>query len=476
MMPPRMQPDLYAHLGHLFPDPEDLAEVAAKLDDQRFRSAESLAHESTDDLVAVGLPRAFARTLANAFGPKATAPAPAAPIAVTVTTAQTPATMPRRALLDLFVAGDRSAEVLDAMRERAPRVLVPKAAPALVDAAETEAWLSSPASRNAAAGDTVRGHFRVKTVDDLVSPTIELDPVDLTELDAGFNGATDWRAYPREVRAFVYFVFHDLPTSQRPATSTAAVLDALDAANNDLARLPGRAWKQAVEAWRDAKADDPALEGQVLATIYPTRAARTRSVAPESVLGGPFAGSAAAPVGGALDLRAGLRGADLGAFHKALMSAFPGHDALAQMVYFGLGERLDGFVRSGSLSWEVFDLLTWAGSRDHYGDLLAAARKANPGNPDLRAFAARCAAPAAPAWDAAARKRLRDALSALFDPSRMRVLAVDAEINPDRVTLSGSPTDVALSLVEEAGKAHKIDALLSVAKREYPSAMAQRGF
>lgn len=490
MQPKTMSDALYAALAAMFTDAAVLKEVADKLDDQGFDTVESLAAETVHTLVSLyKLKGAHARKVATALGAEGAATphsAPAAgPLHVTVSTEKTPMTMPRRALLDLFASGNRDAEVLNAMRDRAPLVLTDKATPAVIDAAETESWLASPA-RNARVGDTVRGHFKVRAVEDIVSPTVELDPVTLTELDAGFNGATDWRPFDKAIRAFLYFVFH-VRSDLRPVTTGAAALDALDAARNDLSNLYGRAWKQAVEAWADAKHDDPALEGKVLATLYPTRASlAARHAGLEGGHGRPFlVGSPmrepdAVPSGGAIDLARTLKGLDMKALVEALLSAFPDRASLEQLVSFGLGVRLNTISDGKPLSGTVFDLVNWAGSRGRYADLLKAARDANPGNATLRTFAARCEAPATsvgPTWDADTKRKFRGALTnACQTGVRLRMLAVDARVNVHQVDFSGSPDNAAFSLIEEAVRGGKLNALLAIAQREYPQAMAERGF
>lgn len=490
MQPKSMSDALYFALGAMFADATVLKEVADKLDHQGFDTVESLAAETVHTLVSLyGLKGAHARKVAMALGAESAPAQHAAPLHVTVSTEKTPMTMPLGGLIALFAGGSRDADVLAAMRERVPLVLTDKAKDTdtvmAVDAAETESWCGSPAYRSASVGDTVRGHFRVRAVDDIVAPTVELDAVDLTVLDNGFNGKTDWRPYGRDLRVFLYYVFHELPAAQRPVTSRAAALDALTAARNDLTALYGIAWAEAMDSWRDARKDDPALEGRIVATLYPTRASRARSAGLEGGHGRPFLGGSpalapttSAAVGERIDLSRSLKGHELKAFSVALQSAFPSLSRLEQCVSFGLRENLAAITSGGSLDNTVFTLLTWAASRGRLADLLRAARAANDDNPDLRAFAARCEpAPAGPTWDADTKRRFRVVLANLYPSEKsLRRIALDAQIEPQRVDFDGSATNSAFALIEEAVRGGQINALLAVARQEYPAALSQQGF
>ncbi len=74
-------------------------------------------------------------------------------------------------------------------------------------------------------------------------------------------------------------------------------------------------------------------------------------------------------------------------FQDALLSAVVSESDLAQMVLFGLGERLPEFATtSGTLRDKIYDLLNWVQSRGKMADLIRAARNHNPGNNNLRAF------------------------------------------------------------------------------------------
>lgn len=71
---------------------------------------------------------------------------------------------------------------------------------------------------------------------------------------------------------------------------------------------------------------------------------------------------------------------------EAILSAFPSKSALEQTVFFELGEKLDAIIAGGSLRDVAFQLVAWATANGKDDDLIAGLRKANPGNPVLRAF------------------------------------------------------------------------------------------
>jgi V8-like Glu-specific endopeptidase len=72
----------------------------------------------------------------------------------------------------------------------------------------------------------------------------------------------------------------------------------------------------------------------------------------------------------------------------ALLDAFLTENELAQMVRFGgVVRNLATIAGSGKLGDVVFNLITWAGAHDKTGDLIIAARNANPTNAFLRTFA-----------------------------------------------------------------------------------------
>jgi predicted MPP superfamily phosphohydrolase len=190
-----------------------------------------------------------------------------------------------------------------------------------------------------------------------------------------------------------------------------------------------------------------------------------------------------------------LSGPQLAEFQRTLLSAFPDTASIVEMTRFHLGENLAA-IATGNLRTVVFELLVWAQSRGRLGDLLLAAVRYNPGNPDLRRLAAShgvmLAAPAsafgdtvvaplavplpptvleapAPTNDAAAVRELRATLASLY-PSQIEAarLSDDARLNRARIDLNGSAQTVWFNVLDEARKSNRLGALVEVALAEYP--------
>lgn len=83
-----------------------------------------------------------------------------------------------------------------------------------------------------------------------------------------------------------------------------------------------------------------------------------------------------------------LRGPQYKAFCDAIESAFPSQSEIERAVRFGLDVRLNTITSAGTLPDIAFELVRWAESHERTATLLAALRRANPGNPALKAFAA----------------------------------------------------------------------------------------
>jgi hypothetical protein len=79
----------------------------------------------------------------------------------------------------------------------------------------------------------------------------------------------------------------------------------------------------------------------------------------------------------------------------ALLSAFPSRDALTRMVAYQLDQNLAAIAGGDTLAAVVFNLVGWAHATGQIEQLIAAAQAENPGNPELRAFAAQRAIPPA---------------------------------------------------------------------------------
>ena len=73
---------------------------------------------------------------------------------------------------------------------------------------------------------------------------------------------------------------------------------------------------------------------------------------------------------------------------QALIASFPSVGALEQMVRLELNERLSVVAVGSNLGEIIFKLLEWAEAQGRLVDLIKGACRHNPGNPQLRAFAA----------------------------------------------------------------------------------------
>jgi hypothetical protein len=71
---------------------------------------------------------------------------------------------------------------------------------------------------------------------------------------------------------------------------------------------------------------------------------------------------------------------------QALLSAFPTHGALAQMVRHQLDQDLEQIAGSDKLDDIVFSLINWAEAGGRIEELIEKTHNENPGNPDLKVF------------------------------------------------------------------------------------------
>lgn len=77
---------------------------------------------------------------------------------------------------------------------------------------------------------------------------------------------------------------------------------------------------------------------------------------------------------------------DLRALNAALLSAFGNHGALQRMLLFEMNVRLEQVAGGANQSDVIANLITWAMDGGRLDELVAAARRANPGNPLLKAY------------------------------------------------------------------------------------------
>ena len=78
-----------------------------------------------------------------------------------------------------------------------------------------------------------------------------------------------------------------------------------------------------------------------------------------------------------------IKGKQIEQLHDALISAFPTHSYLEQMVLFELSKNLSEIVAPKNLSHVVTELIIWAKQFDKLDELLAGARSRNPTNKKL---------------------------------------------------------------------------------------------
>lgn len=83
-----------------------------------------------------------------------------------------------------------------------------------------------------------------------------------------------------------------------------------------------------------------------------------------------------------------ITGKQIGQIVDALLSAFPTRADLAMLVAIELDAHLDAITTAPNLRADVFALVQWALARNRLNELLAGARRQNPGNPRLRALPA----------------------------------------------------------------------------------------
>lgn len=83
-----------------------------------------------------------------------------------------------------------------------------------------------------------------------------------------------------------------------------------------------------------------------------------------------------------------LTGAQIAQLLDALLAAYPRRDDLRLMVRVELGENLDAIAGGDTLRAVAFSLIEWAQRTGRVAELIAGARRGNPGNEALEAFAA----------------------------------------------------------------------------------------
>ena len=83
-----------------------------------------------------------------------------------------------------------------------------------------------------------------------------------------------------------------------------------------------------------------------------------------------------------------LSGQQIGQLVDALLGAYPSRDDLRIMVTIELDETLEAIADGANQRVVVFNLVTWAVRGGRVDDLLAGARRGNPGNRSLAVLVA----------------------------------------------------------------------------------------
>lgn len=81
-----------------------------------------------------------------------------------------------------------------------------------------------------------------------------------------------------------------------------------------------------------------------------------------------------------------ISGKQIGQIVDALLSAFPTRADLTMLVAIELDAHLDAITTAPNLRTDIFALVQWAIARNRLNELIAGARRQNPGNPQLRAL------------------------------------------------------------------------------------------
>ncbi|HAJ38786.1 MAG TPA: hypothetical protein DCL15_24225 [Chloroflexi bacterium] len=81
-----------------------------------------------------------------------------------------------------------------------------------------------------------------------------------------------------------------------------------------------------------------------------------------------------------------LTGSQIAQLLDALLAAYPRRDNLRMLVRVELDENLDAIAGGDTLRAVAFSLIEWAQRTGRTADLIAGARRGNPGNPALQAF------------------------------------------------------------------------------------------
>ncbi len=198
-----------------------------------------------------------------------------------------------------------------------------------------------------------------------------------------------------------------------------------------------------------------------------------------SILSAGGGASAANDPNGPIDLSKPLSVQNVGALSKALQSAFPNVNALDELMTYGMGVSLDTVVEAMAYQYVPGKVVAWVISQGRLVELINAASRANPGNPDLKVFVARCKAGEPKVWDRKTITKFRRALEVLYPDGRSaRALVGDTSIDKGRCVFDKDATTVWCSVLDEAERSPQgtLDELLAAVNEDRPGGLAGQGF
>lgn len=139
-----------------------------------------------------------------------------------------------------------------------------------------------------------------------------------------------------------------------------------------------------------------------------------------------------------------LTTAERSALAEAIQAAYYNQAQLEQLVYFGLGEKLDDVAAPGTVPARVMALIQWAEGFGRTDELVRAAHDRNPGNPRLQRFWQRYSLSAQRQVTGQALERLTDSAIRLKNPALWRDQMARAESCVCRVLVNGDPMGTGL--------------------------------
>jgi len=132
-----------------------------------------------------------------------------------------------------------------------------------------------------------------------------------------------------------------------------------------------------------------------------------------------------------------LTTAERDALAQALQAAYYNLAELEQLVYFGLGERLDDIAAPGALPARVMAVIQWVEASGRTEELVRVAHDRRNGNPRLRTFRQRYLASAQRQVSPAILERLTDSAIRLKNPALWRDQMARAEACVCRILVGG---------------------------------------